>query len=143
MEKIQNMDFYRGRRVLITGHTGFKGTWLAKILINSGTEVIGFSRGSKKELSLFELSGIKDKIVHIEGDIRDLKLLKQVFERRKPEIVFHLAAQPLVGESYKNPVNTFETNVMGTVNIMECVRLYPCVKSVLNVTTDKVYLNNE
>ena len=137
------MDFYRGRRVLITGHTGFKGTWLAKILINSGTKVIGFSRGSKKELSLFELSGIKDKIVHIEGDIRDLELLKQVFESWNPEIVFHLAAQPIVGESYKNPVNTFETNVMGTVNIMECVRLYPCVKSVLNVTTDKVYLNNE
>ncbi len=137
------MDFYRNRRVLITGHTGFKGTWLTKILLNSGAEVIGFSRGSKKELSLFEMAGIKDKIDHNEGDIRDINLLKQVFEKNKPEIVFHLAAQPIVGESYKNPVTTFETNVMGTVNIMECVRLYSCVKSVLNVTTDKVYQNNE
>lgn len=140
---MQNMEFYRGRRVLITGHTGFKGTWLAKILVDAGAEVVGYSRCSKKEMSLFELSGIRDKIVHIEGDIRNLESLKQTFEKWKPEIVFHLAAQPIVGESYKNPVSTFEINVMGTVNIMECVRLFTCVKSVLNITTDKVYYNNE
>lgn len=137
------MDFYQNRRVLITGHTGFKGTWLTKILLNRGANVTGFSRGTRKEQSLFEMAGVKDKIVHIEGDICDLTLLKQVFERFQPEIVFHLAAQPIVGESYKNPVNTFKTNILGTVNVMECVRLNTCVKSVLNVTTDKVYHNKE
>lgn len=140
---MKKLVFYQGKKVLVTGHTGFKGTWLVKILLNAGADVIGYSRCSKKELSLFELSGVKDKIIHIEGDIRDLEALKRVFQKWQPEIVFHLAAQPIVGESYKNPVNTFEINIMGTVNIMECVRLFSCVKSVLNVTTDKVYFNNE
>ncbi|MBO4291367.1 MAG: CDP-glucose 4,6-dehydratase [Lachnospiraceae bacterium] len=138
-----NTEFYKGKRVLVTGHTGFKGTWLTKILLNAGAEVIGYSRCSKKEKSLFELSGVADKIVHVEGDIRNLELMKQVFEKWQPEIVFHLAAQPIVKEGYVNPVDTFGINVMGTVNILECVRLFPCVKSILNVTTDKVYFNNE
>lgn len=138
-----DLNFYKNKRVLVTGHTGFKGTWLTKILVNSGADVIGYSRCSVKENSLFEMSELKNKIQHIKGDIRDLEHLKRVFSLYQPEIVFHLAAQPIVRESYINPVETYETNVMGTVNIMECVRLNPCVKSVLNVTTDKVYKNNE
>lgn len=138
-----NMSFYKGRNVLITGHTGFKGTWLTKILLNAGAIVTGYSRCSEKNPSLFELSGIKDQIHHVKGDVRDPEHLKAVFKEFQPEIVFHLAAQPIVRDSYKDPVCTYETNVMGTVNILECVRLYPCVKSVLNVTTDKVYHNRE
>ncbi|MBP5222513.1 MAG: GDP-mannose 4,6-dehydratase, partial [Lachnospiraceae bacterium] len=102
-----NTEFYKGKRVLVTGHTGFKGTWLTKILLNAGAEVIGYSRCSKKEKSLFELSGVADKIVHVEGDIRNLELMKQVFEKWHPEIIFHLAAQPIVKEGYVNPVDTF------------------------------------
>lgn len=137
------LDFYKGKRVLVTGHTGFKGTWLTKILVNTGAIVCGYSRCSEKNPSLFDLSDIENKIIHVKGDVRDLKHMKEVFEEFQPEIVIHLAAQPIVRDSYKNPVYTYETNVMGTVNIMECVRLTSSVKSVLNVTTDKVYHNNE
>lgn len=138
-----NLAFYKNKKVLITGHTGFKGTWLTRILVNAGAQVTGYSRCSEKEISLFEIAGVRDKINHIKGDVRDLEHMKQVFKEVQPEIVLHLAAQPIVRDSYKDPVYTYETNVMGTVNIMECVRLNPCVKSVLNVTTDKVYHNNE
>lgn len=138
-----DLNFYKGKKVLVTGHTGFKGTWLTRILVNAGAEVTGYSRCSEKNPSLFEIAGVKDKINHIKGDVRDLEHLKKVFEEVQPEIVLHLAAQPIVRDSYKDPVYTYETNVMGTVNIMECVRINPCVKSVLNVTTDKVYHNNE
>ena len=138
-----DLSFYKGKKVLVTGHTGFKGTWLTKILVNAGANVIGYSRCSQKEVSLFELSEVKDKISHIEGDVRDLQHLQKIFDKYQPEIVFHLAAQPIVRESYINPVYTYETNVMGTVNILECVRLNPCVKSMLNITTDKVYQNKE
>lgn len=137
------LDFYKGKRVLVTGHTGFKGTWLTRILVNSGAIVCGYSRCSEKNPSLFDLADVKDKITHVKGDVRDLEHMKKVFEEFQPEIVLHLAAQPIVRDSYKDPVYTYETNVMGTVNIMECVRLTPSVKSVLNVTTDKVYHNNE
>ena len=137
------LDFYNKKRVLVTGHTGFKGTWLTKILVNTGAIVCGYSRCSEKNPSLFEMSGVKNKIRHVKGDVRDLEHLKAVFAEFQPEIVLHLAAQPIVRDSYKDPVYTYETNVMGTVNIMECVRLTPCVKSVLNVTTDKVYHNKE
>lgn len=137
------LDFYRGKRVLVTGHTGFKGTWLIRILVNAGAIVIGYSRCTEKDPSFFELADVKDKITHIIGDVRDLEHLKKVFGKFQPEIVLHLAAQPIVRDSYKNPVYTYETNVMGTVNVMECVRLNSCVKSVVNVTTDKVYQNNE
>jgi len=138
-----NLSFYADKRVLVTGHTGFKGTWLTKMLVNAGAEVIGYSRCSERNPSLFKLSGLRGYIHHIKGDVRDLERLKRVFTEYQPEIVLHLAAQPIVRDSYKNPVYTYETNVMGTVNIMECVRLNPCVRSVLNVTTDKVYQNNE
>lgn len=137
------LEFYKGKRVLVTGHTGFKGTWLTRILANAGATVCGYSRCSEKNPSLFNISGVEDKITHIKGDVRDLEHLKKVFEEFQPEIVLHLAAQPIVRDSYKDPVYTYETNVMGTVNIMECVRLTPSVKSVLNVTTDKVYENKE
>ena len=133
-------SFYKGKKVLITGHTGFKGSWMSALLVNAGAEVIGYSLD---ESELFGLSGVRDQITHIKGDVRDLSGLKAVFEEYKPEIVIHMAAQPLVRLSYEEPVLTFETNVMGTVNILECVRLNPCVKSFLNVTTDKVYENKE
>ena len=138
-----DLSFYKGKQVLLTGHTGFKGAWMSQVLVGAGTEVTGYSRGSEKEVSLFELAGLQDKLHHVIGDIRDLEHLKRVFAEAQPEIVIHMAAQPIVRDSYAEPVYTYETNVMGTVNVLECVRLNPCVKSVLNVTTDKVYHNNE
>ncbi len=138
-----NTDFYKDKKVLLTGHTGFKGSWMSVVLVNAGAKVIGYSSCSKTEERLFDLSGVKDEITHIEGDVRDLEHLKAVFKEHQPEIVIHMAAQPLVRLSYDEPVETYATNVMGTVNILECVRLYPCVKSFLNVTTDKVYENKE
>lgn len=137
------MDFYKGKRVLITGHTGFKGAWLCQMLINAGAEVTGYALNPPTKPSLFEIANISGKMNSVIGDIRDLSKLKETFTKIQPEIVFHLAAQPIVRESYKNPVYTYETNVMGTVNICECVRTSDSVKSFLNVTTDKVYLNKE
>ena len=137
------MDFYKGKRVLITGHTGFKGAWLCQMLINAGAEVTGYALNPPTKPSLFEIANISGKMNSVIGDIRDLSKLKEIFIKTQPEIVFHLAAQPIVRESYKNPVYTYETNVMGTVNICECVRTSDSVKSFLNVTTDKVYLNKE
>ena len=138
-----NIDFYKGKRVLITGHTGFKGAWLCQMLINAGAEVTGYALNPPTKPSLFEIANISGKMNSVIGDIRDLTKLKETFIKTQPEIVFHLAAQPIVRESYKNPVYTYETNVMGTVNICECVRTSDSVKSFLNVTTDKVYLNKE
>lgn len=135
--------FYKGKRVLITGHTGFKGSWLCRILSLFGAEVTGYSLEPLTEPSLFKLTDTESDITSVIGDIRDFKKLKAVFDEKKPEIVFHLAAQPIVRESYRNPLETYEINVMGTANILECVRLSDCVKSFLNVTTDKVYLNRE
>ena len=136
-------NFYKGKKVLVTGHTGFKGTWLSRILVNAGAEVTGYSLNPPTDPALFNMAGLEGKMNSVIGDIRDLAHLKQVFEDTKPEIVLHLAAQPIVRDSYKDPVYTYETNVIGTVNILECVRLNPCVKSFLNVTTDKVYENRE
>ena len=137
------LDFYKGKKVLITGHTGFKGSWMCQALVMAGADVTGYSLEPPTDPSLFELSGLEKKIHSVIGDIRDLEHLKKVFEENQPEIAIHMAAQPIVRESYKNPVYTYETNVMGTVNFMECVRLTPSVKSALNVTTDKVYKNRE
>ena len=137
------LDFYKNKKVLVTGHTGFKGSWLCRILINAGAQVLGYSLEPPTELNLFTLTGIEKNIDHVIGDIRDLKKLNEAFDRFQPEIVIHLAAQPIVRESYKDPVGTYETNVMGTVNICECVRNHESVRSFLNVTTDKVYKNNE
>lgn len=137
------LDFYKGKKVFVTGHTGFKGSWLCKILANSGAKVTGYSLTPPTEPSLFNIAKIENDIDSIIGDIRDFDSLKKAFDKAQPEIVFHLAAQPIVRESYKEPAYTYETNVMGTVNILECVRQSKCVKSFLNVTTDKVYKNNE
>uniref|UniRef100_UPI004055C19A CDP-glucose 4,6-dehydratase n=1 Tax=Agathobacter sp. TaxID=2021311 RepID=UPI004055C19A len=136
-------EFYKGRKVFVTGHTGFKGAWLCRILINLGAEVTGYSLPAPTVPSLFEIADIEGGINSVIGDIRDYKRLKEVFDKVQPEIVFHLAAQPIVRESYKNPINTYETNVMGTVHILECIRNNSNVKSFLNVTTDKVYKNKE
>lgn len=144
-------DFFKNKKVLVTGHTGFKGSWLTKILLMFGTEVTGYSLEPSTAQNLFDMSGIKEdsNLTHVIGDIRDLEKLKAVFDECRPEIVFHLAAQPIVRESYKNPVNTYSTNVMGTVNVLECIRTTrdaagnPVVRSFLNVTTDKVYQNRE
>ena len=138
-----NLDFFRGKKVLVTGHTGFKGTWLCRILVNAGAEVTGYSLEAPTNPNLFAMADLEDRMNSIIGDVRDLDCMKQVFDSVQPQIVIHLAAQPIVRDSYKNPVYTYETNVMGTVNICECVRLNPCVKSFLNVTTDKVYENKE
>lgn len=136
-------DFYRGRRVFVTGHTGFKGSWLCKVLANAGAQVTGYSLEPPSNPSLFEIANIAGDIRSVIGDIRDQASLKKAFDEAKPEVVLHLAAQPIVRDSYKNPAYTYETNVMGTVNILECVRTSDSVKSFLNVTTDKVYLNRE
>lgn len=138
-----DLNFYKGKNVFVTGHTGFKGSWLCKILENAGANVTGYSLEPPTNPSLFEIAKISEKINSVIGDIRDYKALKNAFDNAKPEIVLHLAAQPIVRDSYKNPAYTYETNVMGTVNILECVRNSDCVKSFLNVTTDKVYLNKE
>lgn len=138
-----DLSFYKGKRVLVTGHTGFKGSWMSVMLVNAGAEVIGYSSCSKTETRLFDLCGVKDQITHIKGDVCDLEHLIAVFQEHQPEIVIHMAAQPIVRDSYKDPVGTYSTNVMGTVNICEAVRQTESVKSFLNVTTDKVYENKE
>lgn len=138
-----DLSFYNGKKVLITGHTGFKGTWLCRLLLDAGAEVTGYSLEPPTEPSIFNLTDMGNQMHSVIGDIRDLDKLMEVFRETEPEIVLHLAAQPIVRESYKNPVYTYETNVMGTVNILECVRQTETVKSFLNVTTDKVYHNRE
>ena len=136
-------DFYKNKKVLVTGHTGFKGSWMCLLLKTLGADVIGYSLDIPTSPSMFELCRIKDFVQHSEGDIRDLDCLKEVFLKEKPEIVIHMAAQPIVRYSYKEPVYTFDVNVMGTVNVLECVRITESVNSFVNVTTDKVYLNRE
>lgn len=138
-----NWGFYKGKKILITGHTGFKGSWMCKLLINAGAEVTGYSLEPPTTPDLFSLCGIETQMQSVIGDIRDLDKLLKVFQDTQPEIVIHMAAQPIVRDSYKRPVYTYDVNVMGTVNVLECVRLIPSVKSFLNVTTDKVYLNKE
>lgn len=137
------LEFYKDKHIFVTGHTGFKGSWLCEILANSGAKVTGYSLEPPTNPSLFKIAKIETRINSVIGDIRDYKKLKEAFDKAQPEIVLHLAAQPIVRDSYKDPAYTYETNVMGTVNILECVRNSDCVKSFLNVTTDKVYLNKE
>ena len=138
------LEFYRGKRVFVTGHTGFKGSWLCRMLMGAGAIVTGYALPAPTQPNLFELAGLEGKMTPITGDIRDRDKLKAAFDAARPEIVLHLAAQPIVRDSYKDPVYTYETNVMGTVNILECVRLAQIpVRSVVNITTDKVYQNRE
>ena len=138
-----DLNFYKNKKVLITGHTGFKGSWLCRMLLDLGADVTGYSLEPPTDPSLFRLADLGSQMHSVIGDIRDLESLMKVFRTTKPEIVLHLAAQPIVRESYKNPVYTYETNVMGTVNILECIRQTDSVRSFLNVTTDKVYHNRE
>lgn len=144
MGRLMDLNFYKGKRVFLTGHTGFKGTWMSHALVNAGAILTGYSLEPPTEPDIFSLSGVANKMTSIIGDVRDLAHLKQAFDTAQPEIVLHLAAQPIVRTSYEEPVCTYETNVMGTVNILECVRTAQVpVKSVVNVTTDKVYENKE
>lgn len=138
-----NLKFFHGKRIFVTGHTGFKGSWLCRILLLAGADVTGYALPAPTEPNLFALADLESHMRSEIGDIRDLEHLKRVFEEAQPEIVLHLAAQPLVIEGYRDPVGTYSTNVMGTVHILECVRQSDCVRSFLNVTTDKVYHNNE
>ena len=140
-----NPDFYKDKRVLLTGHTGFKGIWLSKMLTMFGAEVTGYALESPTAdgKKVFVQSGVEEAVNSVIGDIRNQEKLCRVFGEVQPEIVLHLAAQPIVLESYKEPLLTYETNVMGTVNVLECVRQTSSVKSFLNVTTDKVYENKE
>lgn len=138
-----DLSFYKGKKVLLTGHTGFKGSWMSVMLVNAGAEVVGYSSCSKTKTRLFDICGVKEQVTHIKGDVRDLDHLLDVFRTYQPEIVIHMAAQPIVRDSYMDPVGTYATNVMGTVNICEAVRQTPSVRSFLNVTTDKVYENKE
>jgi CDP-glucose 4,6-dehydratase len=136
-------DFWRNRRVFVTGHTGFKGAWLCKWLVQMGAVVSGYARQPDPSSHLFELSGLESEIFSQTGDVQDLRLLSQVLNDAQPEVVFHLAAQALVRDSYKSPVETYATNVLGTVHLLEAVRGCPSVKAVVNVTTDKCYENKE
>ncbi len=138
-----DLSFFNGKKVLLTGHTGFKGAWTSIVLVNAGAKVIGYSSCSKNETRLFDLCGVRDQMTHIKGNVRDLDCLIDVFHSYQPEIVIHMAAQPIVRDSYRDPVGTYNTNVMGTVNVCEAVRQTSSVRSFLNVTTDKVYENKE
>lgn len=136
-------DFYKNKKVLITGHTGFKGSWLTIWLNQLGVQVIGIALEPKTDKDIFVLARLTSKITDYRQDIRDLEKVKEIFAKEQPEIVFHLAAQALVLPGYKEPVSTFETNIMGTVNILEACRQTESVRQVVIVTTDKVYENKE
>ncbi len=139
---MEQLEFYRGKRVFLTGHTGFKGSWLCAILTMAGAQVTGYALPPASP-SLYELLHLDEKLDSVYGDVRDLDGLWEAFEQARPEIVFHLAAQPIVREGYRDPVGTYSTNVMGTVHLLECVRRAGTVRSVLNITTDKVYENRQ
>ena len=136
-------NVFKNKKILITGDTGFKGSWLAIWLKELGAEIYGYALPPKRPTDNFVTCGLEKKIVHIDGDIRDINKLKDLFSEVKPDIAFHLAAQPLVLESYENPHYTFETNILGTVNFFEAVRATSNVKAALNITSDKCYKNNE
>jgi len=138
-----NPAFWQGKRVLLTGHTGFKGSWLSLWLQSMGVQVTGFAMAPPTNPSLFEIAKVAQGMTSVIGDIRDLAKLQAVFAEHQPEIVIHMAAQPLVRYSYQNPVETYSTNVMGTVHLLEAVRNTPGVKAVVNITTDKCYENRE
>jgi CDP-glucose 4,6-dehydratase len=136
-------DFWRGRRVLVTGHTGFKGSWLCKWLVQMGAVVTGYARQPDVPDNLFDLSGVASDICSQTGDVQDLSRLSEVLNRSQAEVVFHLAAQAVVRDAYRFPVETYATNVMGTVHVLEAVRHCPSVQAVVVVTSDKCYENQE
>ncbi|RYG97288.1 MAG: CDP-glucose 4,6-dehydratase, partial [Alphaproteobacteria bacterium] len=139
----ERAEWWRGKRVFVTGHTGFKGAWLSLWLSRWGAEVTGMSLAPPTEPSLFYEANIGERITSHIGDIRDAELVKRLMAEAQPEIVLHLAAQALVRQSYSNPAETYATNVMGTVHVLEAVRATPSVKSVVAVTSDKCYENRE
>lgn len=141
MEDLSN--FFKGKKVLVTGHTGFKGSWLAEILHLWGADVVGVSLEPSTDPNLFDILNLKDKVKNYTVDIRDQKKLQEVFEKETPEIIFHLAAQAIVKVSYDDPLRTYETNVVGTANVLQCVRVTKSIKSAVIITSDKVYENNE
>lgn len=143
MKKAVNQNFYKGKRVFVTGHTGFKGSWMCKVLQMLGAQVCGYALEPPTEPSLFRMLEPSGNLESIIGDIRDSRTLKQSMLRFSPDLVIHMAAQPIVREGYRNPAYTYETNVMGTVHLLDAVKACQSVRSVLNVTTDKVYLNRE
>ncbi|HKD35181.1 MAG TPA: CDP-glucose 4,6-dehydratase, partial [Pirellulales bacterium] len=136
-------SFWHGRKVFLTGHTGFKGSWLSLWLARLGANVVGFSLAPPTEPSLFSTARVSEGMIDIRGDVRDREALREAVTRHEPEIVFHLAAQPLVRQSYAEPVETFAANVMGTVHLLDAVRRAPSVRAVVVVTSDKCYLNKE
>jgi CDP-glucose 4,6-dehydratase len=140
---MDNWHFWRGKKVLVTGHTGFKGAWLSLWLHSLGADVTGFALAPPTDPSLFVLARLDELITSVHGDVRDLSVLQTAMNAAQPEIVFHLAAQSLVRESYQSPVETYATNVMGTVHLLEAVRVCSSIKAVVNVTTDKCYENRE
>ena len=137
------LEFYKNKNVFITGHTGFKGTWLCRILLQAGAKVSGYAFEPITTPSLFKIIKTEKEMNSIIGDIRNRDFLVKTVQNIKPDIIFHMAAQPLVRLSYREPADTYDTNVMGTVNIMEALRLTPSIKSFVNITTDKVYENKE
>lgn len=143
MEQLISPAFYRGKRVFVTGHTGFKGAWMSRMLLNLGVEVTGFALDPPTEPNLFALLGLTGRMRSVTGDVRNLAALCAAMDAARPDIVIHMAAQPIVRESYRDPVGTYEVNVMGTVNLLEAVHRCDSVRSLINVTTDKVYQNNE
>ena len=138
-----DLAFFEGKRVLLTGHTGFKGSWLSFMLAQAGANVTGYALPAPTDPSLFEAARIADDIESVEGDVRDYEALLRIVKRVRPEIVLHLAAQPIVLDGYREPRYTYEVNVMGTVNLLEALRQVGCARSIVNVTTDKVYFNAE
>jgi len=137
------LNFWQGKKVFLTGHTGFKGSWLSLWLASMGASVTGFALAPPTNPSLFELANISSVVDSVIGDIRDFPVLKSAILKAEPQIVFHLAAQPLVVESYKHPIETYQTNVMGTVHLFEALRSCESVRSIVNVTSDKCYENQE
>lgn len=139
----EHLDLFRGRRVLVTGDTGFKGSWLCLWLHQLGAQIVGYALPPEREEDHYNLLGLENLIDHVTGDICDFESVRKAFERFQPEVLFHLAAQPLVRYSYTEPKLTFDTNVAGSVNILEAVRLCDSLKAVVYVTSDKCYRNNE
>ena len=140
---MMDLSFYKGKKVFITGHTGFKGSWMCQMLLNAGAEVTGYALANVSDPDLFSTLHLAESMNSIIGDVRNYEGLYQALKENRPEIVIHMAAQPIVRESYVNPLYTYETNVMGTANVLEAVRNTDTVRSLINVTTDKVYRNRE
>jgi CDP-glucose 4,6-dehydratase len=140
---VMNSKFWESKKVLITGHTGFKGSWLSIWLQSKGAHLIGYALPPPTNISLFDVAHVADEMTSVTGDVRDLKHLRTVISKHKPEIIIHMAAQSIVRISYKDPIETYSTNVMGTVNVLEAVRLSNCVRVLLVITSDKCYENKE